>query len=65
MNKGEINLEDLQERRNGDLGEKKEKGNMSTEKERSKAGKDLKAMIVLAHEREMMRLRKLACGVDA
>lgn len=44
MNKGEINLEDLQERRNGNLGEKKEKGNMSTEKERSKGGKDLKAI---------------------
>lgn len=43
-NKDEINLEDLQKGRNEDQGEKNEKGNMSIEKERSKGGKDLKAI---------------------
>lgn len=51
MKKGKINLEDLQEKRNGDLGEKKEKGNMSIEKERSKGGKDLKAIRLFWHMR--------------
>lgn len=66
MNKGGINLKVLQERRNWGSGGKEREGQYVHRDGEIKGRKRPESnKILLVHEREMMRLRKLAWGVHS